>query len=126
MHAYRGYLLDTGQEFINSRELGEDSEAVEFDTGMGVLPEAIDMSGTVCLLQKAAASCQHQGTLLRSAVTQLAADAVHRSFGVKYISKHSPDYWTVYAYTTMLPCCCSTIDDTWGGFHNHKHQPVCL
>lgn len=60
-HAYRGYLVDTGQEFINSRELGKDSEAFEFDSGMGVLPEAIDMSGTVCLLQQAAASCQHQG-----------------------------------------------------------------
>lgn len=59
-HVYRGYLLDTGQEFINSRELGKESEAFEFDSGMGVLPEAIDMSGTFCLLQKAAASCQHQ------------------------------------------------------------------
>ena len=46
-HAYRGYLVDTGQEFVNSREPGKDSEPFEFDTGMGVLPEAIDMSGTV-------------------------------------------------------------------------------
>ena len=44
-HVYRGYLVDTGQEFINSRGPGKDSEPFEFDTGMGVLPEAIDMSG---------------------------------------------------------------------------------
>ncbi|KAL3145165.1 hypothetical protein ABBQ38_001764 [Trebouxia sp. C0009 RCD-2024] len=41
---YRGYLADTGQEFINTRDPDEDREPYEFDTGMGVLPEAIDMS----------------------------------------------------------------------------------
>lgn len=51
-HAYRGYLADTGQEFFNTREPDKDREPYEFDTGVGVLPEAIDMSGTACILQR--------------------------------------------------------------------------
>lgn len=58
--ACRGYLLDTGQEFINTRETDKDSEPFEFDTGMGVLPEAIDMSGIACALHNHLAASHHQ------------------------------------------------------------------
>ena len=45
MPAYRGYLLDTKQEFVNTRDPNAKSEPLEYDTGMGILPDAIDMSG---------------------------------------------------------------------------------
>lgn len=45
----RGYLVDTGQEFVNTRGPGGNAEPFQFDTGMGVLPEAIDMTGEHCL-----------------------------------------------------------------------------
>ena len=44
----RGYLVDTGQEFVNTRGPGGNAEPFQFDTGMGVLPEAIDMTGEHC------------------------------------------------------------------------------
>lgn len=78
--AYRGYLVDTGQEFINSREQGKDGEAFEFDSGMGVLPEAIDMSGTLCCAAEGGSILSTSESLVRSAVTQVVAHAVHRSF----------------------------------------------
>lgn len=42
----RGYLPETGEEFVNTRGPDASAGPVEFDTGMGILPEAIDISGT--------------------------------------------------------------------------------
>ena len=43
--ACRGYLAKTGQEFVNTRQPDGGDQPFEYDTGMGILPEAIDMSG---------------------------------------------------------------------------------
>ncbi len=42
---FRGYLVDTGQEFVNTRGADSNAQPLEFDSGMGILPEAIDMTG---------------------------------------------------------------------------------
>ncbi len=39
-------MVDTGQEFVNTRGADSNAEPLEFDSGMGILPEAIDMTGT--------------------------------------------------------------------------------
>ncbi len=44
---FRGYVVDTGQEFVNTRGADSNAEPLEFDSGMGILPEAIDMTGTM-------------------------------------------------------------------------------
>ena len=38
-------MTDTGQEFVNTRGADGLAQPFEFDTGMGTLPEAIDMTG---------------------------------------------------------------------------------
>jgi len=38
-------VADTGQEFVNTRGADSNAEPLEFDSGMGILPEAIDMTG---------------------------------------------------------------------------------
>ena len=43
---FRGYVVDTGQEFVTTRGADSNAEPMEFDSGMGILPEAIDMTGT--------------------------------------------------------------------------------
>lgn len=119
-HVCRGYLVDTGQEFINSREPGTNTQPFEFDTGMGVLPEAIDMSGSV----RDCSSLPSSHSLLASAVTRFPAAAAPRSVDASYSGKQSrPDHTTVWI---MTACFCSAIDDTWRGLHHHQHQPVCL
>ncbi|KAL0030965.1 hypothetical protein WJX79_005290 [Trebouxia sp. C0005] len=41
---YRGYVVNTGQEFVNTRGADSNAQPLEFDSGMGILPEAIDMT----------------------------------------------------------------------------------
>ncbi|KAA6416871.1 MAG: peptidyl-prolyl isomerase PASTICCINO1 [Trebouxia sp. A1-2] len=41
---YRGYVINTGQEFVNTRGADSNAQPLEFDSGMGILPEAIDMT----------------------------------------------------------------------------------
>ena len=43
---FRGYVINTGQEFVNTRGADSNAQPLEFDSGMGILPEAIDMTGT--------------------------------------------------------------------------------
>ncbi len=43
---FRGHAVDTGQEFVNTRGADSNAEPLEFDSGMGIVPEAIDMTGT--------------------------------------------------------------------------------
>ena len=42
---FRGYVVDTGQEFVNTRGADSNAQPLEFESGMGILPEAIDMTG---------------------------------------------------------------------------------
>lgn len=41
---YRGFLADTGQQFIDTRQASEGAEPLDIDSGMGALPEALDMA----------------------------------------------------------------------------------
>jgi hypothetical protein len=38
-------VVDTGQEFVSTRGADSNAQPLEFDSGMGILPEAIDMTG---------------------------------------------------------------------------------
>ena len=52
-------MADTGQQFIDTRQATEGAEPLEVDSGMGALPEALDMAGETCITAIIANGSRH-------------------------------------------------------------------